>query len=324
MSSNANRLLITGAAGRVGQAVLPYLRRRYPLRLLDRLPIPGAAAADEVIVGDLCQPEVARAAVKGCRGVLHLACVHGIEAGFEETLDANYRSLLSVLQACVETGVDTGVGTGVDGCVNTGGDTDLDPTAAAGAEAGAASGVERFVYTSSHHVFGQHLRERFDQNSAVLAPDSFYGLSKVFGEALCGLFAKRYGLRTLLIRLGNADPTVSDARRAALWSGAADLSQLVAIGLEHPDVHLELVYGVSRCLGGLFSNERAEQLGYRPEQDAADHLGADYLSFEAMPATDGPEFVGGAYAARPLPRWSGAGSSTKQDVPQDQGWRLFE
>lgn len=264
-----DRLLVTGAAGRVGRLLLPHLRQRYRLRLLDRVPVPEATPDDEVMTGDLCRAEVAAEAVTGCRGVLDLVCVHGAHLGFEDTLDANYRSLLSLLQACVD------------------------------------GGVERFIYASSHHLIGQHRRDGFDFRDAVIAPDGFYGLSKAFGEAACGMFAKRFGLRALLLRLGNIDPTVSDGRRASLWISGADLAQWVGIGMEHPDIELEVVYGMSQCIDPMFDDPRAAELGYRPRDHAKDHLDPAYVGFDEMKEEDGPDFVGGGYAVSELKR-SGA------------------
>lgn len=261
-----DRLLVTGAAGRVASGLIPLLRQRYKLRLLDRKPPPQAAAEDEVLVADINRTGAAAEAVAGCRGVLDLMCVHGEHLGFEDTLDANYRGLLALLQASAE------------------------------------GGVERVVYVSSLHIVGMHHREGFDLKQALVAPDGFYGLSKAFGEAACAMYAKRFGLRTLLLRLGNVDPMVSDARRATMWISSADLAQLVTIGLEHPDIELELLSGTSRCADPVFEDPRARALGYRPKDAAEDHLAADYRGFEAMREEDGPAYVGGAYAAIARPQ----------------------
>ena len=39
------QVLVTGAAGRVGQQLLPGLRKRFDLRLMDRVPVPDADGA---------------------------------------------------------------------------------------------------------------------------------------------------------------------------------------------------------------------------------------------------------------------------------------
>ncbi|MFF7708815.1 NAD-dependent epimerase/dehydratase family protein [Pseudomonas sp. NPDC007930] len=261
-----NTLLITGAAGIVGTALRPYLRQHYRLRLLDRRPVEGLAEGETALVGDLTDAAFVEQAVHGCQAVLHLACAHGTEIAFTATLEPNYHATLYLLEAAQR------------------------------------HGVQRFVFTSSHHVLGQYRTDAapvFDDMPP--APDSYYALSKVFGEAACAAWSLRYNLGTWVIRIGNADAQVSDARRLRLWTSARDLAQLVRIGLEHPEVKHEVVYGVSDCPRALFSNARARALGYRPQDNAAEHLAPGFLSYEAMAAeTSGRDYIGGAYAGAPL------------------------
>lgn len=219
------------------------------------------------MVGDLADFGDVTRAVDGVAAVLHLACVHGFDLTFEASLDGNYRSTVNLLDALT------------------------------------AAGVERLVYASSHHVLGLHPVEGFVGDDAPVVPDAYYGLGKAFGELACRMYAERYGTKTLTIRIGNADPQVSDARALRLWTSARDLSQLVQIGLTHPDVRPgDIVYGVSRCAEPLFANERALELGYRPQDHSADHLASDYLPYQEMPPRLGRGYVGGGYAVVDLPR----------------------
>lgn len=262
------RVLVTGAAGRVGAALRPHLRSRYRLRLFDRLPIaPSPEGDEEVVTGDLGNSADLARALEDADAVIHLACVHGLEIDFEETLDVNYRSLVGLL------------------------------------DASARRGIKRFVYASSHHVLGMHPREGFDEERAEIAPDAFYGLSKAFGEAACSMYARRYGVGTLMIRIGNADPTVKDDRTLRMWVSGRDLASLMIIGLEKEDLGCEIVYGTSHCPRPLFDNRRALELGYAPLDRAEEHLDPAYLDYESMPPELGRDHVGGAYAAAPLPRF---------------------
>ncbi|MEJ8825938.1 NAD(P)-dependent oxidoreductase [Variovorax humicola] len=265
MSHATKLLLVTGAAGLVGTALRPLLGEHYRLRLLDRHAI-AAAPGEEVMAGDLCDPVFAERAVAGVDAVLHLACVHGPAASFDSMLGPNYRATLQLL------------------------------------EASRCHGVQRFVFASSHHVLGQYradAAEVFDDLPP--APDSYYGMSKVFGEAACASYALRGGPAAFVIRIGNADAQVSDARRLRIWVSTRDLAQLIRIGLDHPDVVNEIVYGVSDSPRPLFANKRARQLGYRPQDDAASFVAHAFLDHDAMdPLTSGRDHVGGAYAAAPL------------------------
>lgn len=259
-------LLITGAAGIVGTALRPLLREHYQLRLLDRRPVGDLQPGEEEIVGDLTDPLLVERAVQGSYAILHLACAHGTDIAFQSTVEPNYHATLYLL------------------------------------EASQRHGVKRFLFTSSHHAVGQYRTDAaafFDDLPA--APDSYYAMSKVFGEAACAAFSHRYGLQTFVIRIGNADPQVADARRLRMWTSARDLAQLVRIGLEHADVRQQIVYGVSESPNPLFHNRVARALGYQPQDNAQDHLAPGYLPYESMdPVSSGRDHVGGAYAGASL------------------------
>lgn len=258
------RILLTGAAGRVGHLVRPLLQSSYALRLCDLAPLSAAAADDEIVTGDLSDPAVAAAAAAGTSAVVHLAGLVAPAVSFEDTLAPNYRAVLGLLEACRQ------------------------------------HRVPRFVFASSHHLVGLHPAAPLDPTAPV-APDGFYGLSKAFGEAACALYARRFGLRTLTIRIGNADPAVVDGRRERMWISARDLVQLITLGIEHPDVTCDVVYGTSLCPDPLFPDDAAARLGYRPQDRAADHHAAHFRPFATLTAADGAGHIGGPFAAAVLP-----------------------
>ncbi|MFW3894563.1 NAD-dependent epimerase/dehydratase family protein [Pseudomonas bharatica] len=259
-------LLVTGAAGIVGTALRPFLRQRYSLRLLDRQQVADLHEGETAVVGDLTDPACVQRAVDGVDGILHLACAHGTDIHFNSTVEPNYHGTLYLLEAAQR------------------------------------HGVKRFVFASSHHVLGQYRSDRAEFfDDMPVAPDSYYALSKVFGEAACTTFSLRSEVATFIVRIGNADPKVSDARRLRMWTSARDLAQLMLIGLEHPEVRNEIVYGVSESPNPLFHNNRARALGYQPQDNAGEHLADNYLPYEAMAAVgSGRDHVGGAYAGVPL------------------------
>lgn len=99
-------------------------------------------------------------------------------------------------------------------------------------------------------------------------PDSRYGLSKVFGEMLGSLSADKYHMQVFVIRIGHMSPMPGDIRDLAIWLSPRDLAQLVTIGIEHPNVGFEVVYGVSGNTRSWYDNSNAERLGYRPRDNA--------------------------------------------------------
>ena len=93
------------------------------------------------------------------------------------------------------------------------------------------------------------------------------GSLKVFGEMLGSLYADKYGLEVFLIRIGSASPTPGDLHGLAMWVSPRDLAQLIAIGIDHPDVHFEIVYGISGNSRSWYDNSNAERLGHVPPDD---------------------------------------------------------
>jgi uronate dehydrogenase len=90
----------------------------------------------------------------------------------------------------------------------------------------------------------------------------------VFGEALGSLYADKYGMQFMMMRIGNVNPAPLDKRRLSLWFSPGDLARLVTIGIEHPDIKFEIVYGVSGNTRSWYNNSNAVRLGYVPEDDS--------------------------------------------------------
>jgi len=264
VKAEKKKILLTGAAGRVGSLLAPLLRARFALRCCDVVSLAGESD-DEILHGDLANPEFARQAVAGTEGVVHLAGLVASRVSFEDTLDANYRAVLAVLEACRK------------------------------------EKVQRFVFASSHHIVGLYPSDRTYDEFAIPAPDGFYGLSKAFGEAACALYAERFGISTLVIRIGNADPEVVDARRERLWISGRDLANLVDIGLTTENLRYEVVYGVSQCPNAFFKNDVAARLGYRPQDHAGDHHASTFRTSSELGPDDGAGKVGGRFAVDSLP-----------------------
>ena len=229
-----NSILITGAAGHVGRVLRDGLAGRFRLRLLDRTPVEALGPNEVFIRGDLGDPALLRSAMAGVAGIVHLAAVP-VEDSWQEILPNNIVGTYNLF------------------------------------EAARLAGVKRVVFASSNHAVGFYRRDRHIGPDVTVRPDSRYGVSKAFGEALASLYADKYGLETFCIRIGNVAAEPVDVRRLAIWVSPRDLCQLVAIGLEHPEIHFEIVYGVSDNARSWWDNSRAAQLGYRPQDDAEDH-----------------------------------------------------
>jgi uronate dehydrogenase len=228
------RILITGAGGKIGDALRKGVRGSYPLiRLLDIVPLGTAAAGEDIFAADIRDIAALEKAMAGIDCVVHLAGASE-EAEWGKVLPLN-----------------------IEGCFNV-------------FEAARRQGVKRVVFASSNHAVGFHRRGRFIDDTVLHRPDSRYGVSKVFGEAIGRLYADKHGLSVACLRIGTfrtPDRPV-DARGLLTWISHRDMVQLVRRCIDHPNYHFVIVYGVSKNLRSRWDNTNVKFLGYCPEDDS--------------------------------------------------------
>jgi nucleoside-diphosphate-sugar epimerase len=265
-------ILLTGAAGRIGSMLrLRLARPGRVLRLLDVAPLPDVA--------ELAGPDPARLAPA------------------EETVTASVTDLAAMTAACE----------GVDAVVHLGGIPTEDDWAAildvningtyTVFEAARRAGVPRVVFASSNHAVGFVPRSSFPvADDARPEPDTYYGVSKATGEALAALYARRYGLEAVCIRILSCFDRPRDARMLATWLSPDDAGRLFEACLTAPAPGFRVIYGVSdNTRGGWVSLDAARALGYQPRDDAEGYA-ADVLA-GAEPDPDDPVFryLGGGF-----------------------------
>ena len=72
-------------------------------------------------------------------------------------------------------------------------------------EAAHRNGVKRILFATSNHAVGFYRRDETIDHRVYPRPDSRYGVSKVFGEALGSLYADKYGMEIFNMRIGNVN-----------------------------------------------------------------------------------------------------------------------
>ncbi len=118
---------------------------------------------------------------------------------------------------------------------------------------------------------------------------------------MASLYADKYGLHVLAIRIGYVGEVAIDERRVHTWTSPRDLAQLIKIGLRYPNLGFQLVYGVSKTPACFFDNINAEKLGYRPQDDVHQHLSSPEL-IHPSPEQERIEarYIGGHFVTRHL------------------------
>jgi uronate dehydrogenase len=261
-------VLVTGAAGIIGARLRKLLDGVYPRIRWSDLRVPSDLASHKTFVqGDLSDLTTVEKLAEGVDGIIHLGG-ESVEQSWDAILRAN-----------------------IIGCYNV-------------FEAARRQRVERVVFASSNHVVGFYPRQRRLGVDAPVRPDSRYGVSKAFGEAIGSLYAYKHGLRVTCIRIGNFADTPADHRRLSIWLKPEDLVQLIRIGLEHPDLRHEIFFGASDNERGWWDNEAAFRYGYRPVGRAEDHVEAALAAQKALAADPiGDRYQGGPFCSDEFDGW---------------------
>jgi len=241
------RILITGINGTIGKVLRAALQDDHDLFGLDRV----SPLSDRISFANIAEYEkVARVVEQfsplDC--IIHLAGDASVTASWESVLVANIIGTRNVFEAAREFQ------------------------------------VKRVIFASSNHVTGAY--EGFEPNLHLhtqpeppkistqdpIRPDSDYGVSKAFGEAVARYYCARWGIEAICLRIGavlsNDDPT-SDAHLRKVWLSHRDLVQLVEKSLT-TNVVFGIYYAISNNKGAFWdiANARVE-LGYAPLDDAS-------------------------------------------------------
>jgi uronate dehydrogenase len=161
-------------------------------------------------------------------------------------------------------------------------------------EAARRNGVRRVVYASSNHAAGFTPLHGPLPGDTPPRPDTLYGVSKVFGEALGRYYVDRYGLQVACLRIGTFADVPEDRWTLSTWLSPGDCARLVDACLRAPDLTYALLWGISANTRRTWSIDDAIALGYRPEDDA--EIYADSIADDEAPHPS-DAFVGGGFTS---------------------------
>jgi uronate dehydrogenase len=135
-------------------------------------------------------------------------------------------------------------------------------------EAARRAGVRRVVYASSNHAVGFTPVGTEQPADLPPRPDTLYGVSKVFGEALARYYVDRYAMQIACLRIGTFEPRPTYARSLSTWLSPDDCARLVDACLRAPALGYSIIWGVSVNTRRMWSLDAGRALGYEPQDDA--------------------------------------------------------
>jgi uronate dehydrogenase len=227
------RVLVTGARGRVAGQLLPAVRDRWDLRLLDHAG-DGDDLGAPLLVGELTDRRLLATALDGVDAVVHLAGNPDPEAPWSQLRDPNVEGFAALLDVARDRG------------------------------------VRRVVFASSVHAMGAHEgRRRWPIDPAwPPAPCCAYGATKAFDEGLARAYDYRTDMTLIGLRLGLCAPEATPAQAAAGWLRPEDLRRIVTGALE-ADVPSGVYPAVSWAARRRWNiDSTMADLGYDPVRDA--------------------------------------------------------
>jgi nucleoside-diphosphate-sugar epimerase len=238
------RVIITGAAGRIGSQLVEELSDSHDLCLIDLRPVPGR----QTIVADLSLRSETKSSdwrdtFAGAEVVVLLAAVIQDRAYWEEVLPHNIQGTWNVIEAAAKCGV---------------------PRVVFASSNWAVKVLERQLAPDCYLADGPKIG-----SDAPPAPFTAYGLSKAFGEIAGRMFVDTGQLRSFVaVRIGNYNPEPSeDPEVGNRWIGVADMSSLLRRCVEAEFEGFHVVYGVSAQMEAPYDlSHTRELLSWEPRQ----------------------------------------------------------
>ena len=242
------RIVVTGAAGLIGNALLEPLAARHEVVALDRRRVQGGRRVPLSSVRRLVS------SFADADTVVHLAADPRWGATWRSVARNNIAGTRNVLEAARRCGVRRVVFASSN--ATTAGYEKDEPWCRI--VAGDYTGVDAATMPRI-------------STSLPVRPENLYGVSKVFGEAACRYFSDRFGISAICLRIGSVRPDdrPRQPRHFATLLTHRDLIALVTSAIDAPDaIRFLICYGVSNNTWRLYDLAEADQLGFRPRDDA--------------------------------------------------------
>jgi NAD(P)-dependent dehydrogenase (short-subunit alcohol dehydrogenase family) len=240
MPAAPRKVLVTGAAGRIGSYFARHSHQRYALRLMVRELNEKSAPLKpfgEIVTGDISDLARMKELCAGIDTVLHLAASPSPSSTWDELLPAN-----------------------ISGTYNT-------------MVAAKACGCRRVVFASSIHAVSGYPADVQVKTTDPVNPGDLYGVSKCFGEALGRYMAEKENLSVIALRIGAFQPLEAARQPHSLhmldaFVSHRDLNQLMQRSIDAEHLQFGIFHGLSdNRFKRLDISDARELLGYQPQDD---------------------------------------------------------
>ncbi|MEM7344040.1 MAG: NAD(P)-dependent oxidoreductase [Chloroflexota bacterium] len=236
--SEKPKILLTGAAGRIGRYLSEHLPKRFDLFLTD-IREPEETFGHPFQVADIADLDAMRFLCQGKDMVIHFAADPSPAAPWESLLPKNVIGAYNGFQAAQE------------------------------------AGCQRIVFASSINAILGYPKEVQVKTDMPIYPPNLYGATKAWGEAVARFYAHQHDISCLCLRFGgvfNPDQVklTADHPNLDYMITLADLTKLVIDCLDAPpDLKFGIYHGLSNNRWKHFDISNARQdLGYDPQDDA--------------------------------------------------------
>ena len=243
--SDVKTVLVTGSAGRVGQAaVQALLERGHSVRGFDRVPSPGLP---EATVADLSNLEALQAAMDGVEALVHLAATpDDVEDPVNHLFPPNITGLYHTLEIAL------------------------------------TAGVQRLVLPSRGQV---NWFRNFEgpwplDDTVAVSPKGWYAATKMFLESIGYSYSITHGMSVIVTRLGWCPRDEGQVREIAdetiyqdVYLSPADAGRFFVGCVEaSPDVKYEILYATSKPVDTLrYDLKRARSIAnFEPQEQWPD------------------------------------------------------
>lgn len=226
------KVLLTGAAGSIGTVLREGLAEKYDLRLSDVQDM----NVENFVRADLTKFDEVLKAVEGVDAIIHLGGIpneHSYDMIRAVNMDGTYHVYEAARQA----------------------------------------GVKRVIFASSIHAVGFYPRDQANKigPDVPVRPDTFYGISKVFGEAMGRLYWDKHGVETAALRICSFLPRPRERRNLSTWFSHGDTVRLVSACLDTPELGFKILAGISANTRAWMTSEGWAEVGYQPQDNAEDY-----------------------------------------------------